>query len=73
MTLEILDDPDTCGDGLRHCRGIFLSDNERKRKRKQLTNQPKSKRQLLPEALSVDGDEEQTVKQKKETCQRSLW
>ena len=29
MTLEILDDAVTYGDSLRHCRGIFLSDNER--------------------------------------------
>ena len=29
MTLEILDDAVTHGDSLRHCRGIFLSDNER--------------------------------------------
>ena len=29
MTLEILDDAVTYGDSLRHCKGIFLSDNER--------------------------------------------
>ena len=29
VTLEILDDAVTYGDSLQHCRGMFLSDNER--------------------------------------------